>query len=142
MFSGGNGKTSSSLPKSQSSSEPFPSSSALLLLSILALSSLSTSYTMTPFMSQIYHDATCLPDSIILVSVQTPIPPSTISQVCKVTFHIPSLISTPSPVHEKVLVLSPSSLPVATMQVSSIETSIPDNPSTHEVTIIYSSTSS
>ena len=92
-------------------------------------------------MSHLYHDATCLPDSITLVSVQTPIPPSTIYQVFKVPLHIPSISSIPSPVLEKASVLSPSSLLATTMQVSSIETSIPDIPSTLEVTVIQSSTS-
>ena len=102
LFSGSNVKTSSSLPKWKYYSEPCPSSSALLLSLILALFSLPMGSTRTPLMSHLYHDATCLPDSITLVSVQTPIPPSTVSQVCKVTLHIPSLSSTPSPVHEKV----------------------------------------
>ena len=78
VFSDSNGRSSSALPKSQSSSEPFPSSLALLLSSILALSSLSTGSTMTPLMSHLYHDATFLPDSITPASVQIPIPASTI----------------------------------------------------------------
>ena len=142
MFSGSNGRYSSALPKPQYYSEPCPSSLALLLSSILALSSLSTNSTMTPFMSQLYHDATCLPDSITPISVQMPIPPSTISQVFKVPLHIPFISSIPSPIPEKSSVLSPSSLLATTMQVSSIETSIPDTPSTFEVTVIQSSNSS
>ena len=135
MFSGSNGRSSSALPKSQYYSEPCPSSSALLLSSILALSSFPTSSTMTPYMSQIYHDATCLPYSITPVSVQTPIPPSTISQVFKVPLHIPSFSSTPSPIHDKVSIISPLSLRASTMQVSSIETFVLYN-STSEVSVI------
>ena len=93
-------------------------------------------------MSQLYHDTTCIPHSITPVSIQMPITPSTISLVFKVPLHIPSFSSIPSPFHEKASTLSPSSLRVTTMQVSSIETYVPDNPSTPEVTIIQSSTSS
>ena len=118
FFSGSNARSSSALPKSQYSSDPCPSSKALLLSSILALSSLPTGSTMTPLMSQLYHDATCLPDSITPVSVQTPNTPSTISQLFKVPLHIPSFSSIPSHVHEKISVLSPSSLPAATIIIA------------------------
>ena len=71
-----------------------------------------------------------------------PIPSSTIPLVFKVPLHIPYLSSLSSPVHEKASTLSPSSLRVTTLQVSSIETFVSDNPSTSEVTVIQSSTSS
>ena len=93
-------------------------------------------------MSQLYHDDICLSDSIIAISIQTPIPPSTISQVFKVPLHIPSISSIPSLVHEKASVLSPSSLPATTRHVSSVETSVLDIPSTPKLTVIQSSTSS
>ena len=92
-------------------------------------------------MSQLYQDATCLPYTIIPVSVQMPIPSSTVPPVFKVPLYIPSLSSISSPVHEKASTLSPSSLQVTTVQVSSIETSVSDNPSTPEVTVTQSSTS-
>ena len=92
LFSGNNGRSSLALPKLQSSSEPCPSSSALLLSLILSLSSLPTGSTVTPLMYQLYHDATCLPYSITPISVQMPIPPSTISQVFKVPLHILLLV--------------------------------------------------
>ena len=135
LFNGSNDRPSSALPQSQPSSQPCPSSFSLLLSSIQALSSLPTGSTMTPLMSQLYQDATCLPHSITLVSLQIPIPSSTIPLVFKLPLHIPSFSSVLSPVHEKASALSPSSLRVTTVQVSSIETSILDNPSTSEVTV-------
>ena len=99
LFNGINERYSSDLPQSQPSSQPCPSSSSLLLLSILALSSLPTSSTMTPLMSQLYQDATCLPHSITPISLQMPIPSSTIPLVFKVPLHIPSFSSVSSPVH-------------------------------------------
>ena len=130
MFSGSNVRSSSTLPKPHYSYDPCPSCSVLLLSSILALSSLYTGSTMTPLMSQLYQDATCLPDSITPISVQMPLPPYNTSPIFKVPLHIPSFSSITSPVHEKSSTLSPSSIPAATMHVSSIETSVPDIPST------------
>ena len=51
LFNGRNRKSSSTLPQSQPSSQPSPSYFALLLSSIIALSSLSIGSIMTPFMS-------------------------------------------------------------------------------------------
>ena len=96
---------------------------------------------MTPFMSQRYQDATCLPESITLAFVHMPIPSSTIPPVFKVPLHIPSFSSVSYPTHENASALSPSSLRVTTVDVSSIETSISDNPSTPEVTVTQSGTS-
>ena len=90
FFNGINGKFSLDLPQLQPSSQPSPSSSSLLLSSIIALSSLSVGSTMAPFMSQLYQDATCLPYSITHVFVQMPIPSSTIPPVFKVPLHVPS----------------------------------------------------
>ena len=53
VFKGSNGKSSSPPPQPQPSSQSGPSSSALLLSSIIALSSLSDGCTMTPFMTQL-----------------------------------------------------------------------------------------
>ena len=99
LFNGSNERSSSSLPQSQPSSQPFPSSSALLLSSILALSSLPIGSVMKPLMSQLYQNATCLPHSITLVSLQIPIPSYTIPPVFKVPLYIPYFSSVLSPIH-------------------------------------------
>ena len=115
LFNGNNGKSSSTLPQSQPSSQLGPSSYPLLLSSIIALSSFSTGSTMTPFMSQLYQNATCLPLYITPVSLQMPIPSSTTPPFFKVPLHIPSFSSIPYSVHEKASTLSQSSLQTTIM---------------------------
>ena len=63
-------------PQPQPSSQSVPSSSALLPSSIIALSSLSDGSTMTPFMTHLYQNDTCLLESITPISVDMPIPSS------------------------------------------------------------------
>ena len=108
LFNGSNGKSSSVLPQSQPSFQLGPSSSALLLSSIIAVSSLSTSSTVTPFMTQLYQDATCVPNSILPASLQMLISSSTIPLVFKVPLHIPYFSSIPSSDYEKTLAFLPS----------------------------------
>ena len=115
LFNGSNGKSSSALPQSKPSSHHGPSSSALLLSSIIALSSLSTGSTMTPFMTQLYQDATCVPNSILPPSLQILISSSTLPPFFKLPLHIASFSLVFSPIHEKTSALTPSSLRATTL---------------------------
>ena len=108
LFNGSNGKSSSALPQSQPSFDHVPSSSALLLLLIIALSSLSIGSTVTPFITQLYQNATCVPDSILPASLQMSISSSTIPPVFKVPLHIFCLSSIPSSNYEKASTFLPS----------------------------------
>ena len=101
LFNGSNGKSSSPPPQPQPSSESGPSSSALFLSSIIALSSLAVGSTVTPFMSQLYQDATCLPKSITPVYVGMLFPSSTVPPVFKIPLYIPLFTSISSHAPEK-----------------------------------------
>ena len=84
-------------------------------------------------MSQLYQDATCLPESITPFSMDIPIPSSIVPPVLKIPLHIPSFISVSSPMLKKNLAVSPTSLRATTLQVSSIKTSAHDISSALEV---------
>ena len=133
LFNGSNGKYSSPPPQSQPSSQYGPSSSVLLFSSIIALSLLSDGSTVTPFMSQIYQDATSLPESITPIYLDMPFPSYIVPPILKIPLHIPSFSSVSSLVTEKTLAVSPSSLKATYLQVSFIETSVPDISSSPEV---------
>ena len=98
---GSNDKSSSSPLQYQLSSQSGPSYSALLISSIIALSSLSDGSTMTPFMTQLYQNATCLPKSITPIYVDMPITSSNVPPVFKIPLHIPSFNSVSSPMSKK-----------------------------------------
>ena len=132
LTNGSNGNLSSSLPRSQPSSHSAPSSSAKLLSSIIALSSLSDGSYVTPFMNQLYKYATCLPESMIPISIDIPIPTSDVSTVVKNPLHIPSISSVSLSVAEETSVVSSSPSKISTVQVSSVETTIPNIPSAPE----------
>ena len=130
---GSNDKSSSPPLQSQLSSQSGPSPYVVRISSIIALSSLSTGSTVTPFMTQLYQNVTCLPESITPISVDMPIPSSIVPPVFKIPLHIPSLSSVSFPMSEKTPVVSPSTLKTTTLQGSSTETSILDISSTPEV---------
>ena len=90
---GSNDKPSSPPLQSQLSSQSGPSPSVVLISSIIALSSLSVGSTMTPFMTQLYQNATCLPESVTPISVDIPIPSSNVAPFLKISLHIPSFNS-------------------------------------------------
>ena len=131
-----NGNISSPLPWPQYSCQPDPSSSAILISSIMALSSFSDGSVVTPFMIKLYHNATFLPESIIPVSMDMPIPSSVVSPVFKTPLHIPSFSLVSSHVAEKITTVSPSSLlKDTTVQIYSVEVSVHDISSAPEVTL-------
>ena len=129
LTNGSNGNLSSSLPPYQPSNHSAPSSSAILLSSIIALSSLSDGSYVTPFMNQLYKDATCLPESMIPISIDIPIFTSDVSTVVKNPLHIPSISSMSLSVAEETSAVSSSPSKISTMQVSLVETTIPNIPS-------------
>ena len=102
----------------------------------MALSSLSDGSVVTPFMSELYQNATILPESITPILMDMHIPSSVVPPVFKIPLHIPSLSSMSSPVSEKITTVSPSSLLKATtLQISSMEASVHDISLAPEVTL-------
>ena len=91
LTNGRNGNPSSSLPQSQPVFQSVPSSSTILLSSIMDLSSFSDDYVVTPFMTELYQNATVLPESIIPIPIDIPIPSSIVPPVFKIPLHIPSI---------------------------------------------------
>ena len=71
-----------------------------------------------------------------------PIPSSIVPLVFKIPLHIPSFSLVLSLVPEKTSTVSPSSLKVTTLQVSSIETFVPEISSAPKVTLAQNVTSS
>ena len=72
-------------------------------------------------MTELYQNATCLPESIIPISMDMPIPSSIAPPVFKIPLHIPSISSVSSPMSKKIAILSPSSFLKATIvQIPSI----------------------
>ena len=65
LTNGTNGNVLSPLPQYQPLCQSTPSSSAILLSSIRALSSFSDGSVATPFMTELYRNATCFHESII-----------------------------------------------------------------------------
>ena len=115
LTNGSNGNLSSSLPPSQPSSHSAPSSSTILLSSIIGLSSLSDGSYVTPFMNELYKDAMCLPESMIPISIDIPIPTSDISIVVKTPLHIPSISSVSLSIAEEISVVSSSPSKISTV---------------------------
>ena len=102
---GRNGKLSSPLPRSQSSCQYVPSSSAILLSSIMDLSSFSDGSIVTPFMTELYQNSTILHESITRVPMDIPIPSSVVPPYFKIPFHIPSISLVSSPMFEKITII-------------------------------------
>ena len=137
LTNGSNGNPSSSIPQSQPLCQSTPSSFAILCSSIMALSSFFDGSIVTPFMTKLYHNATCLPESITLVPRVGPIPSIVETPVFKIPVHIPSISSVPSPMFEKIAIVSPSSfLKATTVQFPSVESFIQDISSVPEVTMV------
>ena len=131
-----NGNPSSSIPQSQPLCQYAPSSSAILCSSIMALSSFSDGSVVTPFMTKIYRNATCLPESITPAPRFEPIPSSIETLVFKIHLHIPSIISISSPMSDKIAIVSPSKfLKATTVKIPSVEASVHNISSTFEVTL-------
>ena len=87
----------------------------------MALSSFSDGSVVTPFMTELYCNATCLPESITLVPRVEPIPSTVETPVFKIPVHIPSISSVSSPMSEKIEIVSPSSfLKATTVQFPSV----------------------
>ena len=126
LTNGSNGNPSSSLPQSQPFCPSAPSSFAVLLSSIFALSSFSDGSVVTPSMTELYHNSTYLPKSITLVPRVEPTHSSVETPVFKIPLHIPSISSVSSPMFEKIAIVSPSSLKATTMQIPSMEASVHD----------------
>ena len=120
-----NGNPSSSLPQCQPVCQSVPSSSAIPFSSIMDLSSFSDGSVVTPFMIELYHNSTCLPNSITPVPRVEPIPSSIETPVLKIPLHIPSIFSVLSPMSEKIAIVSPSSfLKDTTMIFPYVESSV------------------
>ena len=105
LNNGRNGNLSSPLSQSQPSCQSSPSSSTILLSSIMALSSFSNGSVVTPFMTELYQNATILPESITPVLMDMPIPSSVVPLVFKNPFHIPSFSSMSSPMYEMIITM-------------------------------------
>ena len=91
----------------------------------MALSSFSDCSVVTPFMTALYRNATCLPESITPVPRVEPIPSTVETPVFKIPLHIPSISLVSSLMSEKIAIVSPSSfLKATTMQFPSIESSV------------------
>ena len=103
----------------------------------MALSLFFDGSVVTPFMIELYRNATCLPESITPVPMVEPIPSTIETPVFKIRLHIPSINSVSSPVSEKISIVSLSSFIKATIvQFPSMEYSIQDISSVPEVTIV------
>ena len=108
----------------------------------MALSSFSNGSVVTPFMTELYHNATCLPKSITLVPRVEPTHSSVETPVFKIPLHIPSISSVSSPMSEKIAIVSPPSfLKATTMQFPSVESSVQDISLAPEVTLAQNVTS-
>ena len=82
---------------------------------------------MTPFITNLYQNATVLPESIILVPMDIPIPSFVVPPFFKIPLHIPSINSVSSPMSEKIAIVSPTSfLNATTVQIASVESSVQD----------------
>ena len=81
-------------------------------------------------------------ESITPIYVDMTFPSSTVPPVFKIPLHIPSFSSMASHVPEKISAVSPSSLKATSLQVSSIETSIPDPSLAPKITLSQNVTSS
>ena len=140
---GSNGNPSSSLPQSQPFCHSAPSSSAILLSSVMDLSSFSDGSIVTPFMTELYQNATHLPESITPIPMVKPIPLAVVTPIFKIPLHIPSIRSVSSPMSEKIAIVSPSSfLKATTMKIPYAEASVHEIPSAPEVTLAQNVTSS
>ena len=90
LTNGSNGNLSVPLPQFQPSCQYSPSSYTILLSSIMSLSSFSDGSVVTTFMTELYQNATILPESITPVPMDMPIPSSIVPPVFKTPLHIPS----------------------------------------------------
>ena len=87
----------------------------------MSLSSFSDGSIVTPFMTELYQNATILPESITPISMDMPIPSSIVPPIFKTPLHIPSFSSVSSPMSYKIIAVSPSSfLKATTMQISCV----------------------
>ena len=76
-------------------------------------------------MTELYQNATVLPESITPIPMDIPIPSSVVPPVFKIPLHIPSISSVSSPMSEKIAIVSPSSfLKPTTVQIPSMESSV------------------
>ena len=143
LTNGSNGNLSSPLPRSQPSCQSTPTSYTILLSSIMTLSSFSNGSVVTPFMTELYQNATILPESITPAPMDMPIPSSVVPPVFKIPLHIHSISSVSSPISEKIAIVSQSTfLKATTVQIPSVEASVHDISSAPEVTLAQNVTSS
>ena len=94
-------------------------------------------------MTELYRNATCLPESITPVPMDKPIPSSIVPPIFKIPLHIPSISSVSSPMSEKIAIVSPSSfLKATTVQIPFVEASVHDISSAPEITLAQNVTPS